>query len=232
VKDRLNRRSLDDAGSAPSASGASDFGTGTQRRFLRSGALAGVVSAFGFALIHALLISDIWSTLIIMMIAGAVCGLCVGWTFQRVTQRPSIGDWLRYNSVYLVMFGLLGAASVIAFDPVTSVASIMDAGGPIGDLIVRALPMTVAFTLVTGGLISLLFGRNWSDAGAIMLTTTVLVLFLGLNISAIGLVEFDAGSTILVVELFGLVVVIDAVYATTFALLVLVTGDRDIADQA
>jgi hypothetical protein len=45
------------------------------------------------------------------------------------------------------------------------------------------------------------------------------VLFLGLNVSAIGLVDMPRNSTYLVAELFGLIVVIDMVFAATFLML-------------
>jgi len=190
-----------------------------QGRYLRSGALAGAASAFGFALVHAIVISDIWNTLVIMMVAGAVCGLCICWSYRRLFSQVSVGSWLLYNLVYLAMFGLLGAVSVAVFDPVTTVTAIMEAGGPVDDLIVQALPTTVVFTFSTAGLVGLLFGRASSDFGAVLSTTAVLVIFLGLNISVIGLVEFDGGSAYLVLELLGLVLAIGAFYASAFVAL-------------
>lgn len=47
----------------------------------------------------------------------------------------------------------------------------------------------------------------------------VLVVFLGLNVSAIGLVEIPRGSFLLVAELFGLIVVINVGFAATFVVL-------------
>ena len=87
----------------------------TERRssYLRSGVVAGAVSAFVFTLVHDLFISDIWDMLIVMVVAGAVCGLCIGWTYGRLVEVPSIGSWVGYNLVYLAMFGLLGAGSLL-----------------------------------------------------------------------------------------------------------------------
>lgn len=189
------------------------------KHYLRSGVIGGAASVFVFTLVHYILISDIWEMLIIMMVAGAACGLTVGWSYGRLFPSPGLGSWFGYNSVYLVMFGLLGWISVLMFEPVTTVVAINEAGGPIDELIVQALPMTVVFTLTTAGLMSLLFGRSWSRFGAILLTTFVLVLFLGLNISAIGLVEFTSGSIYLVAEFFGLVALLGVVFALVFAAL-------------
>lgn len=181
--------------------------------------MAGVVSVFSFTAIHHFLISNIWSMLMIMVVAGAICGLCIGWSYGRLFESQSVSSWLRYNTAYLAMFGLLGAVSALVFEPVTTVAAIMELNGPVDDLIVQALPMTITFTFATAGLIIVLFGRAWSDAAAILLTTAVLVLFLGLNISVIGLVEFSAGSVYLVAEMFGLVLTIGVVYVAVFATL-------------
>ena len=187
--------------------------------YLRSGVLAGAVSAFAFTLVHDLFISDIWGMLIVMVVAGAVCGLCMGWSYGRLFDAPSIGSWLGYNLVYLVMFGLLGATSVIVFDPVTTLAEVIEDEGPIDELIRMALPMTVIFALATVAATSVLFGRRTSDIRPIFVTVSVLVLFLGLNVSAIGLVDIPRDSTYLVAELFGLIVVIDVAFAATFLIL-------------
>jgi hypothetical protein len=187
--------------------------------YLRSGVVAGAVSALVFTLVHDLFISDIWDMLIVMVGAGAVCGLCLGWTYGRLVDAPSIGNWLGYNLVYLVMFGLLGATSVIVFDPVTTLAEVIEDEGPIDELIRMALPMTVIFALATVAAISVLFGRRRSDIGPIFLTVSVLVLFLGLNVSAIGLVDIPRDSTYLVAELFGLIIVINVAFAATFLIL-------------
>jgi hypothetical protein len=47
----------------------------------------------------------------------------------------------------------------------------------------------------------------------------VLVALLGLNISAIGLVVIPSGSLVVIAELFGLIVVLNAVYVLVFIML-------------
>jgi hypothetical protein len=58
-------------------------------RPLSHGALAGAFSALTFTWAHDLLISDIWFSLPIMMIAGAACGACLAWTFDLLIEIPS-----------------------------------------------------------------------------------------------------------------------------------------------
>jgi hypothetical protein len=178
--------------------------------------MAGALSAFAFAIIHHVFISDIWFSLMIMMVAAAVCGVFVGLSYGLLVEAPSTGSWLRYNMVYVAMFVLLGAASVLVYELVTTIAALVAANEPPGELIRQAMPMTVLFTLATAALVSLLYGRSWSRFGAILLTCTVLVLALGLNVSVIGLVYIPRGSLYLVAELFGLILAINVVYVAVF----------------
>jgi hypothetical protein len=183
---------------------------------VRSGAVAGALSAVAFAIIHDVFISDIWFSLIMMMVAAAVCGVCIGWSYGLLVEAPSTGSWLGYNVLYVARFVLLGAASVLVFEPVTTIAALVAANEPPGELIRQAMPMTVVFTLASAALLSLLYGRSWSRFGAILLTCIVLVLLLGLNVSVIGLVAIPRGSLYLVAELFGLILAINVVYVAVF----------------
>lgn len=67
-------------------------------RIVISGAFAGAVSAFVFAIIHAVFISDIWFSAPAMMVTGALCGAVVflalaGRTFRYATVNgPALGS--------------------------------------------------------------------------------------------------------------------------------------------
>ena len=78
------------------------------------------------------------------------------------------------------------------------------------------MPITIAFTLIMSLVVSLIYGLNWRNFGAILMTCTMLVLLLGLNVSAIGLVNIPHGSVHLVFELFGLILVLNLVYVLVF----------------
>jgi hypothetical protein len=185
-------------------------------RYARSGAAAGAVSAFAFAIIHDLLISDIWFSLIALLAAGALCGLCLGWSYALLVAAPSLRGWIRYNLLYLAMFLLLGTASVLVYEPVTTLTAVIAANAAPDELIRQAMPMTVAFTLATAALVSLLYPKSWTRFGAILLTCTVLVLSLGLNVSAIGLVDIPRGALYLILELSGLILALNGVYVVVF----------------
>lgn len=183
---------------------------------VRSGAVAGVVSTVGFTVIHDLWISDIWQTLPIMVLAGALCGLCIAWSYGLVSERPSISSWLGYNLAHVAMLGLLGAASVVVFEPITTMAAVIEANESPSALIMTAMPMTLAVTLLGSVALSAMYGRQWSHHAAILVTVTVLVLFLGLNVSAIGLVDIPTDATLLVAEIFGLIFGLALLYAAVF----------------
>jgi hypothetical protein len=198
-----------------SVTGAAAFPCG----YRSTGAIAGAVAAFVFTVVHDLTISNIWWMLGPMLVAGAVSGLCIAWTYGRLFPRGSIISWVVYNAAYLAMFGVLAVVSVVVFEPVTTMAAISAESGPVDDLIVRALPLTGAFTLVTTGVLGGLLARVWSDYLRLMLVVTVLVVFLGLNVAVLGFIEFSDGSLAPVVAFFGLIVLLDLVFAAVFALL-------------
>ena len=186
---------------------------------IRSGAIAGALAALAFAVIHDIFISDIWFSLLIMMGAGAICGLCIGWSYALLTKVPSIGSWWRYNMLYVALLALLGIISVLVFEPTTTMAALIEANAPPDKLIGQALPMTALFTLLSAVLISLLYRQSWRHFGVILLTCILLILFLGLNVSVIGLVAIPRGSLYLVLEFFGLIMAINVVYAAVFTVL-------------
>jgi len=186
---------------------------------LLAGTLSGIASTLIFTIVHDLFISNIWFMLLPMLVAGALCGALVSWSYRLLVAIPSRHGWLVYNLVYVALFGLLGVASVLFFEPVTTMAAVVTLNGPPAELIDQAMPMTVVFTLGMAALITLIYGRSPAKFLAVLLTCTVLVVLLGLNVSAIGLVEIPSGSLVLVAELFGLNVVLNAVYVMVYLVL-------------
>jgi len=184
-------------------------------RWAFSGATGGVISAFIFVVIHDIFISDIWSMMAIMLVAGALCGAVLGWSYSLLVKRPSLKSWLAYNLLYDGMFILLGLVSVLVFEPVTTMAALIAVNGPPEALIGQALPVTAVFTVIMAVTISLIYGFSYrfslSHFGAALLTCTTLVLLLGLNVSVIGLVSIPRGSWYLVGEMFALILVLNAV---------------------
>jgi hypothetical protein len=190
-------------------------------RFALTGAVAGVVSAVGFAALHALLISDIWWSVGPMAIAGAVCGAAVAWSFGVITRTRTLRSWALYNATYVGLVVLLGIVSLVVFKPVTSIPMLMAPGG-LGRaerLMAEAMPMTILFGAGSAVLLVRLFGRRWWHVGPVMVAMAVVIVLLGLNVSIMGLVEIPRSSLYLIAELFGLIFGIVLVYAAVFAVL-------------
>lgn len=181
-------------------------------RFLLSGAVAGAVSAAAFAALHQFLITNIWFSIIPMMIAGALCGLSLAGTYRLLFSPFSLSTWLKYNTVFVALLGLLAIASLLIYEPITTIPALLAANRPPRELFRRAMPLTVVFTLGSAVLISLRWGRTLPKLGSVLLTCTILILLLGLNVSAIGLVQLPSGTTYLVAELFGFILALDLVY--------------------
>ena len=129
-----------------------------------AGALAGVLTVIGFAVVHQLLISDIW-------------------------------------------FSFLPMAVLIA------------ANEPPSELIAQALPLTAAFIVVAAAIPSLLWGRSLEKVGSNLVTSTLLIVLLGLNVSVLGLVDMSGGSPFVVIEFLALLVVIMLGYGVAFPVL-------------
>ena len=193
------------------------FTSNNNGRFALSGTIAGIISALVFTMIHDIFISDIWFSLVMMLVAGALCGACLGWSYAMLAKTPSLRSWLGYNLIYVGLFVLLGLVSVLIFQPVMPMAALIMANEPPGALIAQAMPVTAVFTLLMAVIISLIYGFSRSRFGAIVLTCAVLVLLLGLNVSVIGLVSIPRGSWYLVMEMFVLILTLNVVYVLVFA---------------
>lgn len=185
----------------------------------RDGVIAGSVSVLVFTLVHQLTISNIWAMVGIMLVAGGLCGLCLAWSYGRLFDRYSLRTWLGYNAAHAAVFAALAVASVMVFEPATTMAAITARGGPVDDLIFQALPLTVVFTVVAAGSFGIVLARKWSDYLRLLLTAAVLMLFLGMNVSVLGLVDFDGASMAPAAIFFGLIALVGGVYVACFVAL-------------
>jgi hypothetical protein len=185
---------------------------GGRAGFIGSGAVAGAVAALVFTAVHQLLINPIWFALPAMLVAGAICGTCLAWSYTLVVPTSTVRSWLGYNSLYLVMIVALGLTSLIAFEPVTTIAALLQTNEPPRALIGSALPVSGLFTLATAALLSAAYRPGWRGAGGLLVTTGVLVLVLGLNISILGLVGVPRGALGVLVEVLALLMTLSGVY--------------------
>ena len=184
-----------------------------------SGAIAGAFSVFIFTIIHDIFISDIWYSLTSMMIAGAVSGFSVAWSFKLLFTKTTLLGWWKYNIVYVLLFIVLGALSAVVYEPVATVVELIIRNEPPRELIMQAMPMTIVFTIGSSIIMSAMFGRKLLHHLAILLTCIVLVVLLGLNVSLIGLVFFPNNMLYLILEMYALILAINLVYGIAFMLL-------------
>jgi hypothetical protein len=178
-------------------------------RPLVSGAVAGMATTLVFTVVHQIVISDIWFSVLPMLGVGALCGMALAWSYDVVFDRPTARTWILYNTAYLAALILLGVLSVWVFEPVTTAAALMAAGGPPPpELFDRGLPFTAVYTVAAAGVISLLWARTWPKTGAVLLATAAILFLFGLNISILGLVEMSGEGYRALAEFFGLTVLV------------------------
>jgi len=187
--------------------------------FASTGAIAGAFAALVFCVVHQLLISPIWFALVAMLIAGAVCGASLAWSYTVAVGSRTVRSWIQYNALYVGVLVALGITSLMMFEPVTTIPELLKSNEPPRALIGHALPVTAVFTAASAALLGALYRPGWGGAGAILVTTLVVVLFLGLNISILGLVFVPRSMSYVIAEVLTLIVTLASVYAASMAFL-------------
>jgi hypothetical protein len=188
-------------------------------RVLLSGAIAGASTSVAFAALHHLLISDIWFSLLPMMAAGAVCGLCLAWSHVVVSATTTPATWLRYNLEFLALFVVLGALSFLLFEPVYTIPGLVAGTESPDRLLGVAIPLAAGFGVIAGVAISALRGRTLRKATAIVTTCLVLSVLLGHNAAILGLVHMTMEAVPLLAQFYGLMAAILVTNATAFVIL-------------
>lgn len=182
-----------------------------------SGTAAGAFASFLFTWLHGLLISDIWSTLPLMLVAGAACGGSVAWTYVLTARNQTLTSWLRFNAAFVAMFVLLGIASLATLEPFITMGEVLAAEKPPPELFRKAMPLSIVFTAASIAALSWVYARAWLHVVAIAVSCILLVALLGLNVALIGLVFIPSSSFYLVGELFLLILALNGAYAAAFA---------------
>lgn len=189
------------------------------RGFVAAGAAAGGLSALAFTALHQVLINPIWFALPAMIGAGVLCGVCLAWSYSLLVAHPAIPTWFRFNASFVGLFVALGLTSLVVFQPVTTITALLQAKAPPNDLIAHAFPMTAGFTLAAAGILCLVYRPKIRGALALLVTTSVMVLLLGLNISVLGLVAVASSERTVLLEVFLFLAALALVYAVLVVLL-------------
>ena len=187
-------------------------------RTVAEGATAGAAATFAFLILHAIIISDIWFSAPMMLVAGAACGACLRWSHASVFAPGTASTWVIWNTAHTGLLLLLGLVSLVVFSPQWSMAELMVDDPPLGELFGQALPLMAAFTVIGSIALWTAFSRRALTLPSVLVTVALLVVLLGHNAAIIGLVDIPAGGYYLVAEMLGLIVVL-AVSFTVIALL-------------
>lgn len=153
------------------------------------GAFVGALVVYGFTFVHDLLISDIWFNLVPMLIAGALCGLCVVWSYRKGVAKHSTPAWFKYAGLYAGEMIALGAVSFVMLQPEFTMAELMVADDAFDRLLPPSMPLLLGAMVAGTILIWLYVGRRQQALIPILVTQVLLVFFLGHQFAFLGLVE-------------------------------------------
>ncbi len=162
------------------------------RRSPLLGAAAGVLATVAFTVFHDLWISDIWATFAPMLVAGALSGLSLAWSYSTVPGPDSARRWFGYNAVHVGLLLALGVVSLAVLDPIMSMAEIMASPDPLGDVLPPAVPLMAAAAVLGAAVVWLAYGRRPASLAPMLVTQAMLVFFIGHNLAILGLVDIPA----------------------------------------
>lgn len=183
---------------------------------LGAGAAAGVVATTVFTLAHHLFIIPIWWAFPFMAVAGALCGAVLAWCYRRLVEAGTGRSWAVFVGMFIFMFGLLALASSIVYEPIITMAEVVESTGgnpiPIGE----SMGLMVVFTFGWAGFLSVFYRRGWRGFAAALAATAILMLILGVNVSTMGLVEIPTTGWVLVLEFFGYLVALGVSFGLSY----------------
>ena len=147
------------------------------------------MTVLGFAVVHDVFIVDIWSSIRRMVMAGALCGLCIVWSYNKAVADHSTRRWFGYNGSCAALLIALGGVSFVVLDPKFTMAELLVSDDALVEVIPPALPLMVAASVVGTLLLWALFGRKGAALIPILATQVLLVFLVGHNLATLGLVE-------------------------------------------
>lgn len=154
-----------------------------------AGVTAGVVVVLGFTVVHGLFIADIWFNAGPMLIAGALCGFCIVWSYRASVVAQSTGSWFRYASLYAIEMLVLGAVSLVVLRPQFTMAELLVADDAFQRLLPPSAPLLIGAMVVGTAVVWLVSGRQGKGLVPILVTHVLLVFLLGHQFAFLGLVE-------------------------------------------
>jgi hypothetical protein len=182
-------------------------------------ALSGALTVLAFVVVHDLWISDIWFNLGPMVLAGALCGLVIVWSYANAVPEHIPARWFVYNGFLVGLLVALGAVSFLVLDPMFTMAEAMEMDNALEMLIPPALPLMIGAVLVGTVLMWAAYGRKAGALAPILVTQALLVFLVGHNLAILGLVELSGDLLTIFVEFIGLTALLGFGFATGLILL-------------
>lgn len=164
------------------------------------GAVAGILTTLAFVFIHEVFIMDIWFTIAPMLISGALCGLALAWSYRAAVGRRSVRRWFGWNGGFVVLLGALGVSSYLIFEPSYSMAELLVADDPLGDVLPPAVPLLGVAVVVGTLAMWALSGRKRAGLAPILITQVLIVLLVGHNLAILGMVDMSGAAPRMVGE--------------------------------
>lgn len=181
------------------------------------GAFAGSLATLAFTVVHQFMISNIWFMFIPMLIAGALSGIAIVWSYNLMVPHPSIQTWARYNLILVALLYLMTPISLLLYDPIITIQALLASPSGLPDHLVQIVtPFAAIYTIIMFIAIVVLHKWQWKYLLAAFVTSAILMLLLGLNIAPFGLVYLGSGWEILMLEQIALILVLNAIFASTY----------------
>ncbi len=177
------------------------------------GAASGTITVLLFTLLHALLISDIWFNVVPMMVAGAVCGASLVWSYRAAVADHAPRRWLAYVGACSGLLITLGIVSLVVLEPRFTMTDLVDNDEALGLLLPPALPLMGAATVVGTGLLWLWLGRRPRALVPLLVSQLLLVFFVGHNLAILGLIEMSSDLLVGLAEFVGLTLLLGGLFA-------------------
>jgi hypothetical protein len=172
----------------------------------------------GFTAVHGIFIVDIWDGIRRMLIAGALCGLCVAWSYNRGVAEHSTSRWFAYNGGCAAILVALGVVSFLVLEPQFTMAELEGSDDALAKLIPPALPLMIGASVVGALALWALFGRQSKAFLSLLVTQTLLVFLVGHNLAILGLVESSSELFEIALEFVGLTVFLAGGFAAVVML--------------
>ncbi|MHA2098953.1 MAG: hypothetical protein ACW99A_09715 [Candidatus Kariarchaeaceae archaeon] len=184
------------------------------------GVIAGILSCLIFLIFHQLTISNIWFSAPFMLLISALAGFALVKSYLALFNHYGLLSWIGYNIYFISSLGILSLLSIIIFTPKYTSDEILNAGGaPPDGLITNALPLTIIMMLISA--LGIVYGvtKSFEAFPIVLLTSAVLFLTLGLNLSILGFVEVSTQHQYLVQKFLAMNVMLGVSFLGIFSLL-------------